>query len=91
MWVKNVLRIILFIFSVMCICLSMCGHIQVNSVTCGGQKRALDALEVEVQVMVRIMARMLGTKLGSSERAKDIHTAESPLQPSGYFFGAGGF
>lgn len=68
-------------------CVSVCGYVEVNSGTCGGQNRAPDALEVELQVMVRCMARVLETKVGSSERAEHIPTTESPLQPHGYFFG----
>lgn len=51
-----------------------------KAVECGGQKRALDPMEQELQVVVRCLIWVLGTAFGSSERAASIlkHGAVSP-------------
>lgn len=36
----------------MCMCVPVCGYVQVSAGPCGGQKRVLDPLEVELQTVV---------------------------------------
>ena len=47
----------------------------------GDQKRVLDPLELEFQVVVSCLMWVLGTKPRSSARAANTLTAEPSLQP----------
>lgn len=60
----------------MCVCLSVC----VSAGNMRGQKRALDYLKLELQVVVNWLTWMLGFELASPERATSalIHLAISP-------------
>jgi hypothetical protein len=47
----------------------MCKHVHVSAGTSGGQRRALDPLELPLQEVVRCLMCMLGTELRTSGRA----------------------
>jgi hypothetical protein len=47
--------------------------------TCRGQKRALDPLELELQMVVSCLVWMLGTKLGPLEEQPLLLTPEPSL------------
>lgn len=47
----------------------------------GGQKRALDPMELELSVVVRHHVEVLGTASGSSRRADSALNPESSFQP----------
>jgi hypothetical protein len=54
----------------MCTCVCMCVCVCGRCVgTCGDQKRVLDLLELELQVVMNHPIWVLGTKLGSPGRA----------------------
>ena len=61
----------LFTLNHVCICVSV-GMVHISACACGSQKRApdtLDALNLELQVVVRSQVWVLGTKLRSFARA----------------------
>lgn len=63
-----------FEFSV-CVNMSLCGHGQVNTDVCGGQRRMEAPQELGLQMVVNYLTWMLGTELESSARA--VHSESS--------------
>ena len=59
--------------------LYVCGYVPVNVL--GDQKRELDLLELELQVVVSHPRWVVGSKLRSSAEAAPLLPAESSLQP----------
>lgn len=57
----------------MCVCVSVCGYVHVSSDDYGGQKRASDLQEMELEE-VRRPPRVLGTELESSVKAVCVLT-----------------
>lgn len=49
--------------------MSVCEYAHIPVDVCGGQKRALDTPELELQVAVSFSVWVLGAELGSSVRA----------------------
>ena len=49
-------------------CLLMCLCVHISASDCGGQSRASDLLELELQAVVSHLPGMLGTEPGSSAR-----------------------
>lgn len=68
-------------FLIMCVSVSVWEYVHVSAGAQGGQKRSLDLLELEAQVVVSCPTWVLGTKLGPSERARSVlnHCAIPPV------------
>lgn len=71
--------IILIIITVICVCMSLCGHVTTSTGVHGAMKKGLENCELGSQLAVSILTRVLSTELGSSARCV-------PLQPHGTKF-----
>lgn len=63
----------------MCVCMAVCAYVSTG--TQAGQKRALDTLKLESQMVVSYTMWVLGTKLTSSANAASIPDPPSPPTP----------
>lgn len=59
--------------------MSVWGYVHLSAVALRGQKRAVDPVELESQVVLSSLMGMLGTKLRSSAKAQS--SPEPPLWP----------
>lgn len=65
---------------------SLCENVHLSIGAHGSQKRVLDFLELEFQVIVNLLAQVLGTVLKSSARTASILTTEPSVQSLNLLF-----
>lgn len=86
LWCYMLLFRDLFMFLILCTCvcvfLSVCLCTRCMPSVSGGQKKALDALELELQASMSCLMWVLGTKLKSPAKAASAFKVEPSLQPS---------